>query len=149
MNVLDAAYNAAHDYQGGAEALAVRLGKRGSSLSHELTGTGTAKLGLLDAVKISQLTGDVRVVQAYAAACGGMFVPLAPVDTHGAALQDVAVAVKEFSDLVSAFTSAMADGVVTDNELRRVEREAGDLFGAVHRLLQAAKGLNSGCGGGV
>ena len=144
MNILDAAYHLAHDYPGGAEALALRMGKQAGRLSHELTATGTAKLGLVDALKMSQLTGDYRVVHAFAAACGGMFVPLPqPDEVVTEALADVATCVKEFGELVTAFCTAVADGKVSRNELRRIEVEAGDALNAIHQLLATATRLQT------
>lgn len=59
MNPLDAAYNLVRDYPGGASSLAPRLDKNPSVLSHEVTATGSAKLGLLTAIKITELSGDL------------------------------------------------------------------------------------------
>ena len=43
-------------------AIATMKPKNPTTFSHELNGTGIAKLGLLDAEKITQLTGDLRIV---------------------------------------------------------------------------------------
>ena len=76
MHLRDVAFNVVHDSPGGAVSLAPRLGKSHTTLAHELNGTGTAKLGLMDAEKITLLLGDMRILQAYAANCGQMLVPL-------------------------------------------------------------------------
>jgi hypothetical protein len=56
---LDAAYHVVHDYEpDGAASLAPRLGKSSTQLCHEVKPPpgNMAKLGLVDAVKISDLT---------------------------------------------------------------------------------------------
>lgn len=124
-SVLDAAFNLVHDYPGGARALAPRIGKSPTTLCHELTAQGSAKLGLVDAVKLSALTGSTSVAQAFAQAVGGVFVPGA----SGAAgladgdLEAVARTMREVSEAVAVFCDAMADGRVSENELRRLDKE--------------------------
>jgi hypothetical protein len=77
MKTIDAAYNVVHDYPGGALALAPRLGKHASSLNNEVNppanpvpGAPTPKFGIVDAIKITHLTGDVRIVAAFNEECG-------------------------------------------------------------------------------
>ena len=77
MNALDAAFSLVHDQPGGAGPLSVRMGKAQGTLAQELRGYGTAKLGLLDAVKISALTGDLRILNAFSEAMGCTVLPLA------------------------------------------------------------------------
>jgi hypothetical protein len=144
MNVLAAAYNVVSDYRGGAAALAPLLGKSGSTLSHEVSpNCAHAKLGMLDAVKITAFTGDWRILQAFAAEVGALVVPIhsnagGEADTL-AALGQMA---KEFAELVSATGETMADGLVSDNELARLERETGDLVQAAQRVLGLARARN-------
>ena len=79
MNLLDAAYNVVHDYPGGSHSLAPRIGKSATTLSHEVAAHGTAKLGLIDAAKITVLSGDLRILEVFAINAGQMLVPL-PID---------------------------------------------------------------------
>ena len=60
--LLDHAYNLARAYPGGAAALALRMRKNATTLSHELRGEGTAKLGLEDAAALTALSGDLRIL---------------------------------------------------------------------------------------
>ena len=141
--ILDAAYHVVHDYPGGSVSLAPRLNKSPTTLSHEVTATGTAKLGLLDAVKITAFSGDLRILQAWAVEAGQMLVAL-PVmaDQSDECLAMVSSTAKEFSDLLAAAAEGLADGVVSDNEVDRIEREAAELFSAVHALLKAMRDRN-------
>lgn len=136
MNLLDAAYNLVHDYPGGSESLAPRLGKSPTSLSHEVKATGTAKLGLLDAEKATVLTGDLRILVAFATNCGQMLVPLPSIDAREGddCMKHLGGAVKEFGDLCTEVASDLADGRISDNELRRIDAECGQLIAAVHAL---------------
>ncbi len=143
--ILDAAYNVAHDYPGGAESLAPRLGKLGTSLCHELTATGSAKLGLTDAVKITDFTGDLRILQAWATHAGQMLVALpALLDDRAqdALLRSLPVMAKKFSDVITEVTDDLADGDISDNDLARIERVAGELVATIHHMLQVARERN-------
>lgn len=141
--ILDAAYHVVHDYPGGSVSLAPRLNKASTTLSHEVTATGTAKLGLLDAVKITAFSGDLRILQAWAVEAGQMLLPLpATGDQSDECLARVSSTAKEFADLLAAAAEGLSDGAVSDNELDRLEREAGELFSAVHALLKAMRDRN-------
>lgn len=147
MNVLDAAYHTVHDYPGGAEALAVRLGnKRGTSLSHEVRppAGSTAKLGLLTAVEIMELSGDLRVLNAICARLNcAPPVPL-PVagEEEGCAAALAAEVARDFAELMGEVARDVADSVITDNELRRLERCFGELVAAGQRMLGHFQRLN-------
>lgn len=144
MNVLDAAYNVVHDYPGGATSLAPRLPKRADVLSHEVAGHGTAKFGLKDAVKVTELTGDLRILHAFALQCGQMCVPL-PTDASSSqdeVLQALGQASKEFADLCTEVCRDMGDMVISDNERVRIEREAGELVAMLHELLGLIRANN-------
>lgn len=144
MNVLTAAYNVVSDYRGGAVALAPLLGKSPSSLSHEVSPTcAHAKLGLLDAVKITAFSGDWRILHAFAAEVGALVVPIhSNAGGEAETLAALSRMAKEFADLVGATGLAMADGQVSDNELALLEREAGDLVAAAQQVLALARARN-------
>jgi len=147
MNVLDAAYNTVHDYPGGAEALAGRLGKRGTSLCHEVAqNMPHAKLGVLDAMKIMGMSGDLRILHAQAAELQCMVVPLPAFDSPDAATAaHIARVAQEFADVMCAVATGMADGVVTDNELRSIERHWGELIASGQPVLAQARSMNRRC----
>ena len=148
MSVRDALYHTVHDYDGGAEALAQRLGKRGTSLCHEVRppAGSTAKAGLLDAVKIMEISGDHRALHAINAQLGYMAVQLPNLDgAPESTISHLAAMSKEFNDVVQAAAVSAADGVISDNELNQVQRQIGELVAASQALLsdfvnQNAKG---------
>ena len=63
-------------------------------------------------------------------------------DQSDECLAMVSSTAKEFSDLLAAAAEGLADGVVSDNEVDRIEREAAELFSAVHALLKAMRDRN-------
>lgn len=143
MHLRDVAFNVVHDYAGGAVSLAPRIGRNHTTLCHELNGTGTAKLGLLDAEKITLLTGDMRILQAFASNCGQMLVPLPSVASGDNAMVRLAASAKEFGDLVAEVSTDLADGRISDNELARIDRETGELIASVHALREALAKRNA------
>lgn len=145
MDVLTAAMHLVHDHPGGATALAPLLGKAASSLNHELSPRCEhAKLGLLDAVKLSVLTNDTRIAAAFAAELGCLLLPAPPADVGDPqAMQALAHLAREFGDVVGELGRSLADGRVCDNELVRVEREAGELLQALQGALALVRRLNA------
>ena len=134
--VLDAAYQLVRAYPGGALSLAPRMGKNPTSLSHEVKCTGTAKFGLDDAVTASVLTGDLRILNAFASECDCMVLPLPrSLANDNNAMMRVATLAREFGDLVGSVTEATADGAITANELARAQREWSELVAAGQALL--------------
>lgn len=137
MNTSTAAFHLVHDYPGGAQALAPLLGKNPATLSHEVNPAyPTAKFGLEDAVKATMLTKDLRILTAFATTCGAMVVSLPDPSNAPDSMSALAASAREFADLVGRVSDACADGVVTPNELRAVEREAGELVAAVQVVVQ-------------
>lgn len=145
MNVNTAAFNLVHDYPGGAEALAPQLKKSPTTLNHEVDPNyASAKFGLVDAVKATILTGDRQVLNAFAADCNCMVVPL-PQCADGIdddTFKGVTALAREFAELVGQVSDATADDVVSDNELKRVEREAAELMAAVQLVLVSLRKRN-------
>lgn len=145
MNVRDAAYYLVRDYPGGAVALAPRLGKKANTLSQEVRPPegSAAKFGLLDAVTAMAFSGDHRVLYAIAAELGYVAVPMPDLaDEHGEGAERLAAVAREFADVLTAAAGALADGTVTDNELRSVERQWSELVAEGQRLLQQFVALN-------
>lgn len=141
----DLAYNLARAYPGGAAALAFRMGKNPTTFSHELRGQGSAKLGLEDAQAMTELSGDLRILEAWNAEHGLVVIrmPEAHTGPVGGCLDKLSATAKEFSEMVTEVAGDMGDGRISDNELQRIEREGADLLAAVHQLLNAARAVNA------
>ena len=139
MDLRDVAANVVHDYPGGAPSLAPRIGKNATTLAHELHGTGAAKLGLLDAEKITLRTGDMRILEAFALNCGHMLIQL-PTDlgdNPDDCMARLAATAREFGDLCTEVSTDLADGSISDNELARIDRECGALMASLRPLREA------------
>lgn len=156
MNLLDAAYLVVHDYKGGANSLAPRMGKSGTYLSAEVSATGTAKLGLLDAEKITNLTGDLRILEAFATNCGQMLVPLPMLDELQIddCMLRLADSMKAAGDLCKEVASDLSDGSLNDNEMANIEAVTGKAIASMNLLVnsltarhQAEKAARSAKGG--
>lgn len=134
QSVLDAAFHLAHDAPGGARALAQRMGKNSGTLCHELTHTGSAKLGLVDAVKLSLLTGDRRILNAFADACHCMVLPMPEQQAALDTFAGLAATAREFGEFIASVADAAKDGRITANELARVDRELSEMLGAAQDI---------------
>lgn len=139
MDLRDTAYNVVHEYPGGPDSLAPRMGKSPVSLAHEVNGTGGAKLGLLTAEKITQLSGDLRILQAFATNCGQMLIPLPALERgqQDDCMVRLADTAHEFGQLCTEVATDLADGKISDNELARIDRECGLLIASVHSMRKA------------
>jgi hypothetical protein len=136
--ILDTAYHVAHDYPGGVPPLALRMGKSPTTLSHELTATGTAKLGLIDAVKMADFTQDLRALQAWATHAGCQLVPLPTGLPEGdECLVKVSELASQFGALVTEVTADLGDNQISDNEQRRIQKLGGLLISAVSAVVAA------------
>lgn len=141
--VLDAAFNLIHDYPGGANALAPRIAKNPTTLCHEARGQGTAKLGLADALKMSAMTGDPRILNAFAGELGYAVIPLHASAAAEGGLERLGQLAQEFADVVRTTGTALADGRVTVTELKRVEREWADLVACGQGLIAHLAQVNA------
>ena len=145
MNVLDAAYLTGQDYPGGTEALAMRVGR--PNLSDELNpGRPKAKLGLQTAVDMQVFSGDFRVLMAMAVTLRHYPPVPMPDEVDGQAgpcMRTLAKVAQDFSSLMGEVTKDLADGQVSDNELKRVERAWLKLMQTGQHLLRELGGMNA------
>lgn len=151
MNSLDAAFHLARAYPGGKEALAARLGKSPHTFRHELTGDGTAKLGLIDAESMSmfalqmKMPNALAILNSMAANLGQMVLPLPQVMdlAGGDCMRGLATSAREFAELCADVTGSLADdGRISDNEMARIERSSAELIAALQSLNAAVAAAN-------
>lgn len=152
MRTLDAALHLARRFPNGIEGVAPLLPstdpnkppgstKSASTLRHELTASGTAKLGLEDAELITMRAIQMRVpdplaiLNAFAGSCGAMVLQLP--DSHDGddiTISGLASMAKEVADFMSSVAAAAADNKVNDNELAQVDKELGELIACAQSL---------------
>lgn len=146
MDVLTAAFHLVHDGPGGSGAIAQFLGKARGTLDHEVNPPqgSSAKLGLLDAVKISKLRRDWRVLHAFADECGHACFPRPDAWGGGdATTQDVLFRAtelaREIAETFGEVNASLSDGTVTPNELEQVERECMETITALTAVARAMR----------
>ena len=144
MSVRDAAYDTVHSYPGGAMALAVRMGMNGMLLSHKVNPNNVGKydLTLTEAVRAQQFTENYSIMHTMARDLGHICIQVQETD-----LQDVNKTVidtvKEFADFLQASSASLADGNVTDNELRTVDRELSEVVQKCNQLRATLASMNA------
>ena len=143
MNITAALYRAAHGYAPGIAALARFVGCSETSLNHKVSPAYPgAHCSPDELVTICEVTGDLGPLQAQAERLGQLLIPMPNAAVVG---NDVAAKMaatcKSFGELIAEYSSDLADGKVTPNEILRIEREAGELIADVHALLKHATAL--------
>lgn len=141
LDVHDAAYHLAHDFPGGVPALAVRMGMSANTLQHKVSLTNTTHhLTLREAVAVQHISKDKRIVQAMAAALGGVYLDMG-CDASHTTMEQVMHMAKEFGEVLGAVNDAVADGRVTSNEMQHCERQAAELIGALNGVLTSIRSM--------
>lgn len=142
MNITDCLYRAAHNYEhGGLEALALRMGISASSLAHKVKPSNTlAHCSPGEVAQICELTGDHSALQALAQRLGYVLLPVPQLadGVDASVAHEIAQTAREFGEFISEAGAGLADGHVTANELRRIEREASEMIAAAQRLCALA-----------
>lgn len=151
MKTVDAAYNVVHDYPGGALALAPRLGKHASSLNNEVNppvdrapGAPMPKLGIIDVIKITDLTRDSRIVAAFNEDCGFCApLPLPHASTCEGSVKELLERGSDLAEKVARIFSELnkdvADGEVTPRELEQFESTALTMIAATAELTRCMR----------
>lgn len=150
MNDLDALRLMVKHFPGGADVVALRIGKSVEVLRKELAGAPGFKLGYLTATLIRDLCIEARsehcmaLTNVFCAGSGG-FIEL-PVREMGAPVnvqKTMGDVVKEMSDVTVSTLEADADGVISDNDLKRSQREIGEAREALQKLELALIAKNA------
>jgi len=141
VSVMDAAYQTAKNYPGGAGRLAERMGLNPTTFRHQVSPSNKDnKLGLEDAVDMQVMSGDKQITHALCAALGGVFIEIDP-NESGSSLAEVSKMISEFGESINEMQKASSDGVVTPNEMARCEKEVADLFAAANGALRSLRSM--------
>lgn len=144
MNVADAAYAVVHDYPGGSESLAPRIGMSAAVLRNKVnTNCNTHHLSLAEADRITGITGDLRIAHAFAATHGGVLVPLGDGESASdmAVLEVMAGLWSSNGALGTEVHGALADGQLTGVELEQIRAAAYGLQRKVLGLLNRLESM--------
>ncbi|MEO6103124.1 MAG: phage regulatory CII family protein [Pseudoxanthomonas sp.] len=146
MNVADAAYAVVHDYPGGSESLAPRLGMSAAILRNKVNPNNTTHhLTLSEAQKLTAITGDARILQASAREMGGVYLD-APTSDDAAAsdmavLELVAAVGGTQGELFTTIHQALADGRLEPAEFQRIKAAGGTAQAKIAALLRRFEGM--------
>ncbi|HDS1580458.1 MULTISPECIES: phage regulatory CII family protein [Stenotrophomonas maltophilia group] len=139
MNVTDAAYDTVHQYPGGSEALAPRMGMSAATLRGKVNpNTDRNLLSLQEADALMARTGDYRILHALCAEHGfiAQRVDAPESGTLITALLSAAAAKGDLAELVS---EAMADNRITPNEADAISRACQQVMAALVQVSQHAE----------
>jgi len=145
MNITDSLWRAAHAYPGGIEALAVRMGISASSLAHKVKPSNLgAHCSPEEMAQVCEMTGDHGAAHALADRLGYVLLPMPQLadGVDAGFTTGLASAVQEFGQFIAEVSSNLADGRVTDNELRRINKEAAEMIAAAQKLVVLAERMN-------
>lgn len=121
MNVADAAHRTVHAYPGGSESLGPRVGISPAVLRSKVNpNTTTHRLALDEADEIMGVTGDYQILQALNAKHGFGMVRLDATPSAGSIASGLLAVSVTGGELARVIHDAIADGVITERELRDI-----------------------------
>lgn len=125
MNTADAAYDTVHDYPGGSESLGPRVGMSPAVLRNKVNPNNeTHHLTVNEASRIMGKAQDYRILHALAAEHGFMLQRAESAPDAGNVLQSLLRANAAEGDFDRALEEALADNLITPNELRTINDAA-------------------------
>ena len=140
-----AAYATVHEEGRVAKVLAAEIGLGHQMLLNKVSPTNDSHfLRLTEAVALMKAAKDVRILEAMASEMGGQYLPGIDAEegVDAALMSDLAMMTAQFGELVREVAADLADGVVSDNELKSIESEATRLKRALDILLRDLRKSN-------
>ena len=136
-DVLAAAYLLGHDHN--ISELARLMGKGATVMANKLNpDCDSHHLNLGEAVAVTELTGDHRIVEAWAASLGKMLVDMpAGAVSDDDLVEQVLLAQSVFGKLMQAIHDARADGVIDRMEHGQIERVGTQVAEHVMGLIRS------------
>ena len=143
MNIIDAAHKTVHAYPGGSESLGPRIGMSAAVLRNKVNPNNTTHhLTLAEADEIMGVTGDHRLLQALAAHHGYSLQRLDMPADAGGVLQTLLRANAAEGEFDRVLGDALADGLITPNELKAINDAGAAQQGATMMLLAKLRSLS-------
>ncbi len=144
-DVQDAFYRVVHDF--GVEKLAGMMGMSPGVLYNKANSNDSShhKPSLADCIVVTHLTGDKRIVQAFAHSAGGVFHQLPDLShlTTDALMLHILKIEKEGGDFYTALHESLAkDDEISRDEFLRIEREAHEWIAAILEGLSRIKEMS-------
>lgn len=143
MNVIDAAHQTVKAYPGGADSLSPRVGIGPAVLRSKVNpNTSTHHLSLAEADRIMGVTGDHRILHALAAEHGYVLQRVDAPEDGAQLLQTLLSANAAEGAFDRELQEALADGVITPNELSVLEKAGTAQQAATMVLLSKLRALS-------
>lgn len=145
MNVLDAFYHTVHDFPGGSESLAPRLGTTPSILNNKADQAKQHNKPLLvDADSVMGITQDYRILRSMANKHGFLLVKAPDPEQHDcdmSVLEQVTGLMMEQGNFAKEIYDALADGGVSQEEMSKIERVGQQFMTAIALVKQRLQGM--------
>ncbi len=144
MDVFEAAYRVAHDFPGGAVALAGKMGRNpGTFLNQVNPETETHHLHLGTAVQMQAITGDHRILQAMAGTLNEVCFPLPNLSrvSDDALLEMLCRIGYEGGDFYRVINLGLQNHRFTRADLAQVRNEGLEFIAAIAETMARMKGL--------
>ncbi|MNY27750.1 Phage regulatory protein CII (CP76) [compost metagenome] len=144
MNITTAADLTVHDYKGGSEALGAVIGMSAAVLRNKVNPNNTTHhLTLAEADRIVRMTGDVRILSAFAHGNGYLLVkaPDSCGESDMSVLEQVAALMIAHGRFGHEVYDALADGGVDQQEIQRVDAAGRALMEAVAGVARRLSGM--------
>lgn len=144
MNITTAADLTVHDYKGGSEALGAVIGMSPAVLRNKVNPNNTTHhLTLAEADRIVRMTGDVRILAAFAHGNGYLLVkaPDSCGESDMSVLEQVAALMIAHGKFGHEVYDALADGGVDQQEMQRVDAAGRALMEAVAGVARRLSGM--------
>jgi hypothetical protein len=143
LSIRDAAYYTVHEYAPGTVALAARMNLNQQTLCHKVNPNNTNRnnLTLEEAVTLQLMTEDHRIL--FSMACLlGYFCVIQGGAAEGNVTTDIAQTMQDLGDMLKTVSASIADGRVTDRELREVDHAVLQLMGDLNHLRGRLADMN-------
>lgn len=137
MNVDDALYALVHDYPGGSESLAPRIGTTAATLRSKVSLKITTHIPTVrDMRRLVGVSGDLRPLHALAQEFDHVMLPMPDSDAADdmAVLEAFAVCWSRNGDLAHLVHQALCDGDLTADEMKRIRQAVYRAQGALSAL---------------
>lgn len=144
MNITTAADLTVHDYKGGSESLGAVIGMSPAVLRNKVNPNNTTHhLTLAEADRIVRMTGDVRILAAFAHGNGYLLVkaPESCGESDMSVLEQVAALMIAHGRFGHEVYDALADGGVDQQEMQRVDAAGRALMEAVAGVARRLSGM--------
>lgn len=146
MNIVDSAHATVHNYPGGSESLAPRMGMSAAVLRNKVNpNNATHHLSVVEADLLIGLTGDHRMLHDLAHAHGYVL------QAMPAEVQDDETVMELVLDLHAAngefareLHDALADEVITGNEMTELAKDCHGSMHAAVMLLRKLRAMSKG-----